>query len=323
MNVAVVDPAGPGFLTLYPCSDRLPLASTINYGPGETRANGAVPSLSDEGELCIFTLTDADVIVDVSGSSVQDSEFFATGVPRRVLDSRPGESTFDDEFAGIGRRPARSVTRLLVDRRPFSTEYADVLINVAAVNPADFGYLTVYPCTPAIPNASNVNYAPGQTVANGVLAKVSDSGEICIFTLAETDLVVDITGAVTPYSGVEPIAPVRLADSRPGEQTADAQFAGFGRLEPDSVLRLPIAGRAGIPGEATSVLLNLTAVGSDVPGFLTAYPCGDVPTVSNVNYLPGTVVPNNATVRLAANGDLCIYTLAAVDIVVDVTGFER
>jgi hypothetical protein len=69
-----------------------------------------------------------------------------------------------------------------------------VFLNVVAVNPSGPGYLTVFPCGSTAPLAANVNYSGGDIAANAVLAKVGDGGKICVFTLAATDLVIDVNG---------------------------------------------------------------------------------------------------------------------------------
>ena len=47
-----------------------------------------------------------------------------------------------------------------------------VVLNLTATNPAADGYLTVFPCGEAVPNASSVNYTAGQTVPNLTITKV-------------------------------------------------------------------------------------------------------------------------------------------------------
>jgi hypothetical protein len=64
------------------------------------------------------------------------------------------------------------------------------------VAPNAAGYLTVYPCGVTRPLASNVNYVAGQVVPNAVLVKVGTAGKVCIFSLAATDIVVDVNGYV-------------------------------------------------------------------------------------------------------------------------------
>ena len=53
MNVTVTQPAAPGFLTLYPLGVAAPLASTINYGPGQTRANNAIIKLGSGDSIAV------------------------------------------------------------------------------------------------------------------------------------------------------------------------------------------------------------------------------------------------------------------------------
>ncbi len=45
---------------------------------------------------------------------------------------------------------------------------------------------------------------------NAALAKVGTDGEVCIYTLTETDIVVDVTAYVPDGGSVEPIVPGRL-----------------------------------------------------------------------------------------------------------------
>jgi hypothetical protein len=53
------------------------------------------------------------------------------------------------------------------------------------------GYLTVWPCGATQPNASNLNFAAGQTIANQVIAGVGSGAQVCVFTSAATHLIVD------------------------------------------------------------------------------------------------------------------------------------
>ena len=44
------------------------------------------------------------------------------------------------------------------------------------------------------PDASNLNFAAGQTIPNAVLAKLDGSGRVCLFNSAPTQLIVDVNG---------------------------------------------------------------------------------------------------------------------------------
>ncbi len=71
VNVAVTQPtAGPGFLTLYPAGSALPLAATVNYAAGQTRANNATVALGAGGAITVHCgqgSGTAHVIIDVNG----------------------------------------------------------------------------------------------------------------------------------------------------------------------------------------------------------------------------------------------------------------
>ncbi len=70
VNVTVTGPTAPGFLTLHPGGTALPLASTINYRPGQTRANNAVLLLGAPGDvraMCGQGSGSAHFVLDVTG----------------------------------------------------------------------------------------------------------------------------------------------------------------------------------------------------------------------------------------------------------------
>jgi hypothetical protein len=75
-----------------------------------------------------------------------------------------------------------------------------VALNVTAVEGFDvggYGFVTVYPCdslSTAVPDASNLNFAGGQTIANAVIAPMSADGYVCFNVYGNTDLLVDVSG---------------------------------------------------------------------------------------------------------------------------------
>ena len=71
-----------------------------------------------------------------------------------------------------------------------------MFLNVVAANPSGPGYLTVFPCGTTRPLASNVNYNGNDISFNAVLAKIGTNGNVCIYTSADTDLIIDINGYV-------------------------------------------------------------------------------------------------------------------------------
>jgi hypothetical protein len=151
---------------------------------------------------------------------------------------------------------------------------AAVVLNVTVVQARAGGYATVFPCGEAVPNASNLNFAAGQTVPNAVVAKVGAGGKVCVFAEVPIDLLVDVNGYVPAGSSVGSLSPARLLDSRPGLATVDGQFQSVGRRPAGSITEVKVAGRGGISANAAAVMLNVTAVSPDAAGYLTVYPCG-------------------------------------------------
>jgi hypothetical protein len=71
VNVTVTQPTAAGHLTLLPAGSSLPVASTVNFILGQTRANNAVVPLDSSGRFAVFdgqgTGQTAHLIVDVNG----------------------------------------------------------------------------------------------------------------------------------------------------------------------------------------------------------------------------------------------------------------
>ena len=67
LNVTVVGPAGPGYLTLFPAGTAKPFVSDLNYTTGETRPNLVVVEVGAGGKVSLFTSTATDVVFDVAG----------------------------------------------------------------------------------------------------------------------------------------------------------------------------------------------------------------------------------------------------------------
>jgi hypothetical protein len=64
----VTGSTAPGYITLYPDGTPLPLASQLNYGAGQTRANNAIVPLGPGGDLAVYCgLGSTDFIIDVTG----------------------------------------------------------------------------------------------------------------------------------------------------------------------------------------------------------------------------------------------------------------
>ena len=242
--------------------------------------------------------------------------------PGRIVDTRPNGETVDGLFAGIGLRDAGGVLEVdVLGRAGIPDDTGAIVLNVTVNEPAAAGFVTVFPCGTAPPNASNLNHDPGQTIANSVIVKLGDAGRVCFFTDQVSHLIVDVNGAYPLDATFNALEPARLLDTRPGTQTIDGEFAGTGALQGGQEIALPVVGRGGVPAGTEAVVLNVTVNDPALPGFITVYPCGTTrPNASNLNYTTGQTVPNNVIVKVGAAGDVCLFSDQTTNLLVDVNG---
>lgn len=193
VNLTAVEAQGAGFMTLFPCDVGLPNASNLNFEAGGTAAASAVVKLSGDGRLCIYSDDAAHVILDVNAQAA-GAPGLVTVTPGRLADTRSPNATVDFVFSGAGRRAAGSTYRFNVAGRGGTPRSATgAMLNVVATSPSEAGFVTVFPCG-TLPTTSTLNFAAGITVANSVVAQLSASGEVCVYTYSDTHLIVDVTG---------------------------------------------------------------------------------------------------------------------------------
>ena len=322
LNITATETAGHGYATVYPCGTARPSASTINYTPGITIANGIVAKVGSGGKVCIYTHAQAHLIVDVNGFFPAGADYRAL-TPARLLDSRPGQRTTDGRHAGGGSLSGGSVLQLAVaGRGGTASNAAAVTVNLTTTETGGHGFATVYPCGTPRPQASTINYRPGQTIANSVITKIGANGKICIYSHARAHVVADVTGYFPAGSDFRSLAPARLLDTRPGQPTTDGRSAGAGRPGAGRVVEVDVTGRGGTASNAAAVSLNLTATQTGGAGFATVYPCGSSrPEASTINYVAGETIANGIVAKVGSGGKVCIYTHAAAHLIVDVDGY--
>jgi uncharacterized repeat protein (TIGR01451 family) len=243
--------------------------------------------------------------------------------PGRFWDTRPGEPTLDGLFAGTGRLPAAATFAVQIGGRgDVPADATGVVANLTGILPDGPGFATLFPCTGTVPVASHLNYLTGEVWANNAIVPLNEDGQVCVYTKAAADFALDVNGFVPAGSGLTGITPARYLDTRPApNDTFDGDATLDGQVAAEGVVEVPIAGRGDVPADAVAALVNVTAVGPAGHGYLTVFPCVDRPHASTLNYLPGQAVPNGAFAELSEDGTLCVFTKAASDIIVDVTGY--
>ena len=316
IDLAAVDPSAAGYLTAFSCDEAMPPTSNLNYLAGTTRATHAVVSLAADRSICVFTMVDTDVLVDVTGSysTAPSALGFHPMAPTRIYDSR---------LAGGAWRTGET--------RPIAVppNAAGVAINVTITEPALAGFVTVFPCQAALPVVSNVNYVPGQVVANLVQIGVAD-GEVCVHSSASAHIVIDLQGtydAAPDGLHYQAVAPTRLADTRVGVGSVVGRVA-LDEL-PIGILpaNAPVATSA-VPANVQALMVSMIAVTPRSSGWAEIGPCVEpgwsTPYHSStLNFVAADVVANQAITptRAASGADICTFATSPAFHVVDLTGW--
>jgi hypothetical protein len=291
---------------------------------GQILPNMVIVKTGSDGKVNIFNFAgQVDVIADVVGLFPATSDIKPV-VPARILDTRGvaglpagayvgrvGQGqTIDVNVAGAGGVPASGA--------------GSVVLNVTAVNASQAGgFLTVYPADAAQPNASNLNFTQGETIANLVVVKLGAGGNAGHVKIANAigsvDIIADVMGwfpdsATASFQGV---VPKRLMDTRSG--------IGVGAhvVQPHETITLTVGG--GSTGGPTSgaVVLNMTAADITGTSYVTVWPAdASQPFASNLNLTAGDVVPNLVVSKMSSSGQIKIYNDSATTaLIADVMGY--
>jgi hypothetical protein len=145
------------------------------------------------------------------------------------------------------------------------------------------------------------------------------SGNVSIYNHSgSVDVIADVFGYYTDGGGnFTPVSPTRLLDTRNGTG------APVAKVQPNQTLNLHVANLAGVPSNASSVILNVTVTNPTAAGFLSVYPGGQafLPSASNLNFTKGETIPNLVVVPVT-NGSVNIYNRSGtVDVIADVFGY--
>jgi hypothetical protein len=324
LNVTVTDPTTLSYVAVYPAGERTPMVSNLNFSASETVANLTVVPLGSTGQVSIYNAVGTvEVVVDLEGyfeaaSTSSSAGSFVALDPARVTDTRPGSG---EPNSGDTLRPGGTLNVQVEGEGGVpSTGVEAVAMNVTVTDTTQYSYLTAYPTGPSMPLASNLNWWPGDTVANQVITPVGADGNISFYnSQGDTDVVVDVVGYFTDGTSTPsdasrfyPLDPVRLLDTR-----SDA-----GTLGPGSYLAEQFAGIEGISSSADAVIANLTSVNATEPSFFSLLSEQVAPETSDVNFGVEQTVPNLTIGALNSDGGFDIFNAAGTaDAIVDVFGY--
>ncbi|WP_416875236.1 PKD domain-containing protein [Kitasatospora sp. SC0581] len=217
LNITATNAVADGHVIAYASGAKQPTTSNVNFTAGRTVPTLAIVPVGADGyvELANRSGGKVDLIADVTGYFAKTAANGYTSMnPARIADTREGkgaaqgqaagQSTFAVQVAGQGGLPAQGV--------------AAVALNVTVTNPQGSGHLTVSPSGGQPSATSNLNFEPGQTVANAVIVPVGPDGKVTVRngSWSGTDVIVDVTGyySADGKAAYMPEEPTRAHDDR-------------------------------------------------------------------------------------------------------------
>lgn len=323
LNVTAANPSAAGFLTVYPDQTTRPDAPSVQYPRGRTVSNLVTVPVGANGAVDFFdSAGTVDVLADLEGYYVDGPAFngggFLTSVrPQRLLNTRNANDATQGAPIGPG-----GVVRLPVSQvAPAQAPVRAVVLHITATGATTSGSLTVYQDGTTRPSAATLTFARGQRTSDLVTVPAT-SGTVDVFNAAgSVNVIVDVEAYYaeptvfqpdpggTPYT---PAPPTRLLDTR-----------AAGPVGAGEVAIVQVAGATGVPADATSVILNVTAVAPTQATSVTAYPGGTRrPGTSALDAGANQTVANLVVVRIGQDGTVDLFNHnGQVNLVADLVGY--
>jgi hypothetical protein len=287
-----------GYLTAYPCTETVPVVSSLNVAQSETRAAATIVALDAGGGFCVYSSVRTNVIVDLLGSfSAGSTDQMTPRSPTRVIDTRTSRVRL------VRNRPTRVAVPGMAAK--------GAAVVLTAVDASADGWIAITPPSPdgscQPPTTSNLNFTVAAAIANSAFVAIDPAKPaVCLYASAAVHAIVDVMAtASTDTAMSNPVGwtvalPTRLADTRQ---------AGVRR----KLLTVPLP--------AGTRAVTITATDSLAEGFVTAYSaaangtCGTPPNSSVVNTRGDGDVANLALVEPGRS--LCLFASTATHLIVD------
>lgn len=271
------------------------------------------------GSTCGFSVTQESAVTAVFKTIQNPSPTgwkFVPVEPCRIFDSRT-------ELPRIIALDTRNVP--VRGRCNIPDEATAFALNLTVVPLPTLGYITMWPTGQPRPNVSTLNSLDGRIKANFAIVNAGDGGAVSLFANNDTHAILDVSGYFVPLDSAVsgamfyPITPCRIIDTRNANG-----FLGGPRLSALQTRVIPARlSECGIPESAVSYSVNATVIPATTLGYLTLWPSGsNLPTVSTLNAVTGTIVANAAIIRGSSGlGHLSAFVTNDTDLIVDINGY--
>ncbi len=317
LHVTVANPAGSGYLIVWPDGSARPGTSNVNYQRGQVVSNSVLCGVLPAGVIDIYSSGGpVDVIVDVRGWTNVSGSGTLRGVPAtRLLDTRrQGPS---GRPVPVGSRP---IAVAVAGGHGVPAGATEAVLNVTAVDTPRTLPVVVWPAGAARPSTSTLNTAPRRPVAQFVIVQLGAGGAVDLAVLGgpTANLIVDLVGyAVAPSTTpgeVRSVAQTRLLDTRRDPT---------GPMRPGVARNIQVASQASVPAFAAAALVTITVVNRrNASGYVTAWQAGAArPSTSVANPVADAPVAQTVIVPLSPAGQFSVMASAGGDLVIDLSGY--
>ena len=316
LNVTVVPDTTLGYLSIWPAGEAQPLVSTLNSYDGRVKANAAIVPAGTNGGVSVYVTNSTNVILDIdgyfvpAGSSASALAFYPLS-PCRIADTRNAHGALGGPSIAGGSSRSFAILSGSCGIPSNAQAYS---LNVTALPHNKLGYLTIWPTGQSQPLVSTLNSYTGTVTANAAIVPAGTSGDVSVFALDDTDVILDIDGYFAPpdIGGLSLYAatPCRVIDTRQRQ----APFPGSIPVQVQSSSCAP-------PSTAGAYVLNATIVPSGSFPFLTLWPAGgNAPLVSTLNADDGVITSNLAIVPTSV-GIIDAYSEGPGNLILDISSY--
>ncbi len=198
-----------GFATLFPGGVTLPLASNLNFVPGQVAPNAFTVGLGGDGSFNLYSSTGGDFVIDVTGYfdtvSTGGLLFNTVSNPVRLLDTRKGATAFKTPGATMSAGQTLNLPGQFTANGITIPTTAQALVGNATVandgNATPAGFATLYPGGATLPLASNLNFVLHQVAPNAFVVGLGSDGSFNLYSNTGGDFVIDVSGYFALASG--------------------------------------------------------------------------------------------------------------------------
>lgn len=200
-------------------------------------------NVSDAAIVDTLAKSSSPLVIQTLGSPANDLVYTMV-TPCRIIDTRVAgaggpilaDSTRNFKASAVGTTFAALNQGGAASDCSIPAGPSAVVLDVVAVNPAAAGFLTVFPYGVTRPLASSINYVPGVTVANEIIAKqtIGQAFSFSVYSYQASHLVVDVVGyfmapVATALNTTTTSASGPIADGTDGFVSYPLCPAGFAR----------------------------------------------------------------------------------------------